>query len=156
MTKTKKTYEAEAKRLAAAIDIAIEAFEKHCPADFQPKHQAHFISTYKEWKVECLNPKPKFKKLASLKYQITAVFTYFQEATGPTVEFFWKRLAEEKLGYIRENQLAKILKRGRIKNQHEYHYVTDMLVVAEQVGLTNRQESEQLAEMLGEFENRKR
>jgi hypothetical protein len=152
--KTKRTYEAEATKLGLAIDIAIEAFRSECPPEFEKKDQEHFIRCYAEWKEQCLNPEPQFKNLASLKYSINDVFTYFQESAGPTIEYFWKRITEEGLDYKREDKLAKILKRGKIRGRIEYEYVTDIIVVAQQVGLCTEEQAKQLSEMLGEFEMR--
>ena len=121
--KKKRTYQDEALKLAQAIDIAIEAFKVECPKEFEKSHQEHFISCYTDWKEKCLNPEPQFKNLTSLKYSINDVFTYFQEGTGKTVEYFWKRIKEEGLEYERENKLEKILKRGIIKGRIEYDYV---------------------------------
>ncbi len=60
------------------------------------------------------------------------VFTYFQEANGDTVEYFWRRLKEENLDSKRVTKLELILKRARIKNQEEYDFVTDTIVPFEQ------------------------
>ena len=94
--------------------------------------------------------------MASLKYDIEAVFTYFQEAAGETVEYFWAKLNEAGLDYKRENKLEKILNRGKIKGDIEYNYVTDMLVVAEEVGLTTAVQNAQLNEILGVYESKKK
>ena len=154
--KKRRTYQEEATKLAAAIDIAIEAFKEECPSNFNKSQQEHFIATYTEWKERCLNPDPQFKNLTSLNYSINDVFTYFQEGTGNTVEYFWNKIQEEGLDYERENKLEKILKRGKIKGRIEYDYVTDMIVVAEQVGLTTPEESIKLGEMLGEYEAKRK
>jgi hypothetical protein len=150
----KRTYEEEANKLSKAIDFAIEAFEKECPVDFEPHHQEHFINTYKGWKKSVLNPEPQFKKLASLKYNIDDVFTYFQEGAGPTVEYFWKKVDEAGLDYKRENRMRKILDRGKIKGRTEFNYVIDMFVVAQQNGMITREEAERLNKMLKEFEEK--
>lgn len=149
-----RSYESEAKKLAAAIDIAIEAFQNECPSNFESHHQEHFINTYKGWKESCLNPEDKFKNLGSLKYTIQDVFTFFQEGSGPTVEYFWNKLEKAGLDFKRENKLGKILKRGKIKNRVEYDYVTDMLVVAQQKEMVTELEAQRLSEMLGKFENK--
>ncbi len=138
----------------AAIDIAIEAFQNECPANFTPHHQEHFINTYKRWKESCLNPEDKFRNLGSLKYTIQDVFTFFQEGSGPTVEYFWNKLEKAGLDFKRENKLGKILKRGKVKNRVEYDYVTDMLVVAQQKEIVTELEAQRLSEMLGKFENK--
>ena len=93
--------------------------------------------------------------MTSLKYDIESVFTYFQEGAGPTVEYFWNRIAEEKLDYTRENRLKKILDRGKIKGRVEFEYVIDMFVVAQQNGMITRDEALQLSDMLEKFEKRK-
>lgn len=154
--KKKSTYQEEVNKLAAAIDIAIAAFKVECPPDFEKSHQEHTISCYVNWKESCLNPEPQFRNLASLKYSINDVFTYFQDGTGKTVEYFWKKINEAKLDYERENKLEKVLNRGKIRGRIEYEYVTDMIVVAEQVGMTSKEETKKLSDMLGEYESRKK
>ncbi|NME71243.1 hypothetical protein [Flammeovirga aprica] len=152
--KKRRNYQTEAHKLAKAIDIAIEAFTEECPSDFNKKTQSHMISCYTDYKDQCLNPEVKYRNLASLKYIIEAVFTYFQEGTGNTIEYFWKRIHEENLEYVRENRLEKILTRGKIRGRIEFDYVTDMIVVAEQVGLTTKEDTTKLSIMLGEYEER--
>ena len=154
--KKKRTYQEEANKLATAIDIAIEAFTVECPPDFEKSHQEHTISCYANWKESCLNPEPQFRNLASLKYSINDVFTYFQEGTGKTVEYFWKKINDAKLDYKRENKLEKILNRGKIRGRVEYDYVTDMIVVAEQAGMTSKEETIKLSDMLREYESSKK
>lgn len=151
--KKRRTYQEEANKLAAAIDIAIEAFTLVCPPNVEKSQQEHFISCYSEWKERCLNPDPRFKNLTSLQYSINDVFTYFQEGTGQTVEYFWKKIDEVKLDYKRENKLEKILKRGKIRGRIEYEYVTDMIVVAEQIGMTNKNETIILGDLLAQYES---
>lgn len=150
--KKRKTYQEEANKLATAIDIAIEAFNAECPPDFEKSHQEHTISRYADWKEICLNPEPQFKNLAALKYVIHDVFAYFQEGTGKTVEYFWKKICEANLDYKRENKLEKILSRGKIRGRIEFEYVTDMILVAEQVGMTSKEETVKLSDMLREYE----
>ncbi|WP_397362024.1 hypothetical protein [Olleya sp. R77988] len=154
--KKKNTYQEEANKLAAAIDIAIKAFKVECPPDFEKSHQEHTISCYANWKENCLNPEPQFRNLTSLKYCIKDVFTYFQEGTGKTVEYFWEKIDEAELEYKRENKLKKILQRSKILNRNEYEYITDMIIVANQSGLTNKEETIKLSNMLGEYESRKK
>jgi hypothetical protein len=102
--------------------------------------------------VKALNPLPQYKNLASLKYDVEAVFTIFQEGAGEYVEYFWRRIKEEKLDYERENKVRKILDRGNIRGDNEYNYVTDILVPAQQSGFITQAEAKQLSDMLGRFE----
>jgi hypothetical protein len=148
-----RNYETEAIKLAKAIDIAIDAFVKYPPKDFTEEHIDHVVSVHNEWKNAVLNPEPKFKKIASLKYDIQNVFTYFQESSGETVEYFWRQIKNESLDYVREDKLRKIIERGK-KGQIEFDLVTDSLVAAEQDGQITKEQAGQLSRMIGEFEKR--
>ena len=152
--KNRKVYEIEAQKLAKAIDIAIEAFNKYIPENFEQKHLDHIINCYLEWKKEILNPEPKYRNLTSLKYKINDVFTLFQEDKGETVEYFWKRINESELDYKRVNKFGKIIKRGKIKGRIEYEYIIDMIVVAKQTKMINENEYKMLNEMLNEMINK--
>ena len=150
----KPDYDIEANRLAKAVDIAIESFSLYPPKNFTKENLNHFINVYSGWKNSILNPEPKFRKITSLKYHIQDVFTYFQEGSGDAVEHFWKELAVQNLGYVREDKLRKIINRGIIKGRIEYDLVTDSIVSAQQVGRITEQEANQLSEMLGQFETK--
>lgn len=152
----KRSYEEEAIKLSKAIDIAIEAFEKFPREIWSEQVLAHIISCYREWKENALNPEPKFRKIVSLNYIINDVFTIFQESNGNDVEYFWKQIREQNLNYIREDKLGKIIKRGKLKNRIEYEYAIDLIVAAKQEKLITESEAKKLAEMIGEFELRKR
>ena len=154
--KAKFDYNAEALRLAKAIDLAIEAFQKYSPQNWNTQQVMHFVKVYSEWKNSALNPAPQFKKAASLNYIIEDVFTYFQEGAGNNVEHFWAQITKENLGYIREDRLSKILSKNKLKNCVDYEYVIDVLVVAEQEGRIGEQQVKKLSEIIGEYENRKK
>ena len=152
---TRKNYEEEAIKLSKAIDIAIESFEKF-PREIWTKGElTHIISCYTEWKYWALNPEPKFRKIVSLNYIINDVFIIFQESSGKDVDYFWKQIEKQNLGYIREDKLGKIMKRGKINNLIEYEYAIDIIVVAEQEKRITVSEAEKLAKMIGVFEMRK-
>ena len=151
----KRIYLDEVQKLLKAIDISIDSYKTYPPKDWTPEIIKMVSSNLEKDKTRILEAEPKFRTLAYLKYDIEAIFTYFQEGTGETVEYFWRTLKESKLDYIRENKLEKILNHGKIRGRIEYEYVTDMIVVAEQVGLMNKTESKNLSEMLGEYEQKK-
>ncbi len=153
--KTKKSYQEEADKLLKAIDISIDAYRIHQPKDWTPDIVNMVTNSLEQNKKMILEAEPKFRNLASLKYDIETVFIYFQEGAGETVEYFWKNIKTSGLEYKRENKLEKILIRGN-KDRVEYEYVTDMILVAQQVGLTNKTETTKLNEMLGEFESKKK
>ncbi len=155
MTKIRKTYEEEAEKLSRAIDIAIESYKARPPYQWNNHHIEIVTSHLIQDRYHVLNPEPKFKSLASLKYAIETVFTYFQEGTGPTVEYFWNRINESGLDYERVNKLEKILIRGKIRGRIEYDYVTDILVVAQQTNMVTKDEAIRLSEFLNNFEKKK-
>lgn len=152
----KRDYSTEAIKLIKAIDIAIDAYNKFPPKEFSRDDLKQTISFYNFFKETVLNPNRQFKTLASLNYDIEAVFTYFQEATGNTVDYFWKRIDENNLDYIRQDKLRKILDRGKIRGRIEYEYITDIIVVANQEGRTTEEETKKLAKMLSDFEKVRR
>lgn len=154
--KKKRNYQREVESLCKAIDIAIDSYKTYPPTNWTPDIVQMVTANLEEDKSRILGAEPKLKTLASLKYDIEAVFTYFQEGAGETVEYFWKKIDEAELDYKRENKLEKVLKRGKIRGRIEYEYVTDMLVIAEQSGMTSKEETIKLSGMLGEYESRKK
>ena len=154
MAKKRRTYQEEVEKLCRAIDISIDSYKSYPPKDWTPEIVNMVTSNLEKDKLSRIEVEPKFRTLASLKYDVEAVFTYFQEATGKTVEYFWKKIGEADLDYKRENKLEKILNRGKIKGRIEFEYVTDMILVAEQLGMTSKEETIKLSIMLGEYEAR--
>ena len=150
----KGRYQEEAEKLAQAIDIAIDSFVNYPPQDFLPEHVDLAVSHLKESKDSALLPLPEYKNLKSLSYLKTDVLTFFQEASGPTVEEFWKKIKEVDLPFERVNLLEKTLKKKRIKDYHEYNYVIDTLVPFQQDGLITCEQAEKLNGMIAEFEER--
>ena len=152
----KRTYNEESKKLLTVIDIAIESFKKYLPEGMNKSQINRIVCIHEEWRNEIINASPESKNLKSLKYRIEDIFTYFQDSTGHTVAYFWKRLKEENLDYKYENKLKRILKQSKIKNIHDYNHVTDMIVVSQQLGLISSEDSKILNQLIGEFESRKK
>lgn len=152
--KPRKNYEEEAQKLSQAIDIAIESYKTVPPKLWNSSHVELFTNHLIQQKQNVLFPEPRYKSLASLKYSIEDVFTYFQESSGETVEYFWEKIIASNLDYQRVNKLEKILKRGKIKGRLEYEYVKDIILVAQQTGMISQEESKQLSEMLEKYESK--
>jgi hypothetical protein len=138
--------------LFKAIDLAIYSFNKFPPIQLGDD----FVDFYKGLKNKILNHEKKFKNMTSHKYNIEAVFTYFQECSGPDVEEFWKQIKEAGLPYKRENKMVKILKRKKIKNDIEYDFVTDVIVPYQQEGMITEEEEILLKKYLGDFEMKRK
>lgn len=152
--KPRRNYTTEVIRLSKAIDIAVEAFRKHPPKDFLDWHTEHFIKCYLEWREMALNPEPQYKSLASLKYIIQDVFTAFNETSGLAVEYFWKKVEEQQLGYERIDMLMKIFERGKIRGRIEYEFATDIIVVYQQEGRITAEQASHLGAMIEIYEIR--
>ncbi|SHF84063.1 hypothetical protein SAMN05444377_12323 [Flavobacterium fontis] len=148
---TKRNYEDEAIKLSKVIDIAIESMRKFPSESWSKETLDHVVNCYKEYKEYAINPEPKFKKIASLKYLIEDVFTRFQESSGKDVEYFWQELKKQNLYYSRKDKLDKIIKSGKIKSRIEFEYVTDIIVLAEQEGRITKDEAMLLGNMLDNF-----
>ncbi|WP_300659931.1 hypothetical protein [Fluviicola sp.] len=152
----KKSYPNEVEKLLKAIDLSIEAYKKYPPKDWTPDIVKTVTAHLEDHKNRILNAEEKFKILKSLKYDIDAVFTFFQEGAGEAVAYFWKRIEEEGLDYERVNKLEKILKRGKIKGIVEYDYVIDIILVAEQKQWITVEELKKLNQMIGEYESKRK
>jgi hypothetical protein len=152
----RKNYQQEAEKLAKAIKVAIETFEKFKSFGLTDLQFKQLVEGYTNYERMVLNPEPQYRRLQSLQFLIEAVFTTFQEGKGEAIEYFWQRLKEERLDYTRENKLEIILNRGRIKGRIEYEYVIDMLIVAQQENLISAQQALRLNEIIGIYENKNR
>jgi len=148
----KLSYEEQVKQLIAAIDIAIKAFQLYPPKIWDDAAIQHVVNVYVSFKNDAQNPLPKFKNKQSLNYTINDVFTYFQEASGGTVDYFWQEIKLAGLDFKRENKLGKILKRKKIKNRIEYDFIIDVLVPYQQEGLISGDEVELLNKLLADYE----
>lgn len=153
---TKFDYESEANRLAQAIDIAIQTFKMYPPKGFDEKQLTHVVNVYEKYKTEVLSPEKRFRNKSGLNQSTNEVFTYFQEGHGNTVNVFWDKINESKLGFKRENRLAKILKRKKIKDHIEYDFVIDTLVPYQQEGLVSIEEVELLNKLIYDYETKRR
>ena len=151
--------------LIKAIDLANEALLKYPNGKEKQEFVYDGISyTVLEWTIKWLNEvkkrrlneEKKYETLQSLKYSIEDVFTYFQEAAGPDVDEFWRRIKEANLPYERENKLEKIMTRGRIRNDIEYDYVIDTIVPFQQEGILSNEDVKKLNEMIEKFERKRR
>lgn len=140
--------------LVKAIDIAILAFREHPPKIFDEHSYKLMLDYYCSAKEDVLIREKKFRNLTSLKYDIADVFTYFQESSGETVNFFWDNIKKENLPFKRENKMKKILKRRRINNNQEYDFVIDVMIPYLQEGLINDNDIIVLNKLISEFENK--
>ena len=150
-----KNYTEQAQNLIKAIDIAIDALRKHPPNNFQPEHIEHTINCYLDWRDGIINAESKYKNIRSLKYDIENVFTFFQESSGKTVDYFWQEIKKNELPYKRENRLTKILKRGKIRSQIEYDFILDVLIPYQQERIIEKSDFERIKVLLAEYEKRR-
>lgn len=146
-------YEEQADKLAKTIDIAEQVIRES--KDFNADVARPMLDFGTQVKHMALNPEPQFKKLVSLKYLESDFFIFWNESSGPDVDKFWDRVFEAKLGYVRKDAIQDALKRKKIKNIHEFDFITDNIVVYEQTGRLNQEQVIELNKYIGEFERRK-
>ncbi|MCD9014603.1 hypothetical protein [Parachryseolinea silvisoli] len=148
-------YEAEVQALIRMAEIAIDAFKKFPHKDWPDKDVKQFIHVYTEEREGLLNRPLQYRNLKSLCYTRQDMLIYFQEGAGEAVNYFWEQVKLENLGIKRENKMAKILKRGRIKDQIEYDFVIDVLVPYQQEGLITESGVVKINEMIAAFEKKR-
>jgi hypothetical protein len=152
----KFSYEEQTIQLTAAIDIAINAFELFPPPNWDENNIQRAINTYMSLKNSLIDPEPRYKNTKSLSYLENDVFTYFQEGSGKTVDFFWAQIKSSGLHYRRENKLARVIKRGKIRNQLEYEFIIDVLVPYQQEGIIGPDETSLLNKFIAAYEEKHR
>jgi len=144
-------YEEQAAKLSKAVDIAERIIKES--ATFDADLTKRMLDFGTQIKHSALNPDPQFKKLASLKYLESDFFIFWNESTGPDVDKFWGRVFESKLGYVRKDAIQDVLKRKKIKDVHEFDFITDNLVVLQQSGRLSQEQVVELNKYIGEFES---
>lgn len=152
MSSKKQTYQERAGRLAKIIDIA-ETVVKSSDS-LSEDMRSHMLQWGQQIRNMALNPEPQFKRVASIKYLENDFLTYWNEASGPDVERFWSTVGNSGIDFERKDILKAILKKRLIKDIHEYDYVVDSILVAEQLGKINAEQVVELNKFLGEFELR--
>lgn len=152
MTTKKSIYEERANEFVKAIDIAEQVVSQSSTLAANIKEQLLFFSAHT--KKLALNPEPQFRKIASLKYLEHDFLIYWNETTGPDRDKFWQLISSAGLQYKKKDGIQDVLRRNKIKSIHEYDYVIDNILVAEQTGSINTEQVIQLNTLIAEFEAR--
>jgi hypothetical protein len=152
--KVRRTYEQEREKLLKAINIALDAFKK-CNAGLSQEQIEILIKGYSDWRAMAEHHEPQFRRVVSMDYLKDDVLTYFQEASGEAVEYFWKEIKAAGIDYQREeNRIQRILEEGRFRSRTDYEYIKDMLVVAQQENKISSEQALELGQLLHRYENR--
>jgi len=138
--------------LIAAIDVANESFRKHPPKGWSDDTLLNAVNFQESWKQGVIASKNK----THIKEYSAMLFTYFQEGGGEAVEYFWSKLKEQNLPFKRENKMAKILKRKKIKDRGEYDFVIDTMIPYLQEGFITDDDVKALNIMIGKYEDKKK
>ncbi len=152
MTTKKSIYEERANELVKAIDIAEQVVSESSTLPASIKEPLLFFSS--NTRKLALNPEPQFRKVASLKYLEHDFLIYWNETAGPDSDKFWQLIASAGLQFKKKDAIQDALRRNKIKNIHEYDYVIDNIVVAQQTGSINTEQVIQLNTLIAEFEAR--
>lgn len=152
MDKKRMTYQERAERLSKAVDIAIEIINES--DRFGNDFKTPMINLCAQIKQMALNPEPQFIKVASIKYLENDFLTYWNESADREVDKFWNELHKNGIDFEKKDTIQTVLKRGKIKDIHEFDNIVDNIVVAEQIGRINKEQAIELSNMIGDFENR--
>ena len=147
--KPRQTYEQRAEQFAKVCDIGILVLNE---AEISPDEKRRMIGMCSSDKEMALHPLPIYKRIGSLKCLEAEHFWYWNEHNGRHINEFWRQVKEAGLDYERKDIFKKIFKRGRISNMHEYDYVIDEILVAEQKGRISLEEAERLNKYLSNYE----
>ncbi|MBK7946576.1 MAG: hypothetical protein IPJ85_15325 [Flavobacteriales bacterium] len=150
--KKRQTYDERANQFVRAVDIIQTVVM--ASMEFQDAHKAVMKQGFEEMKRMSLNPEPQFRRIASLRYLEEHVLGGWSDATGPDADRVWAEIQKQGLPYHRKDVLAVVLKRKRIKDQHEFDYVTDNIVIAEQENRITKEQAVALDAMLMKFQGR--
>jgi hypothetical protein len=151
----KQSYDDLSTLVARVIDLAVEAVTKFPPNGFAAADVEHFIRVYNQHKHETLNPLPQFRKVASANQTMKDILIFFQESNGQAVNYFWEQISQAAIPIKRENKMAKILKRKRIKDRAEFDFLIDVLVPYQQGGMLTEEDVKKVNQMISEFERKK-
>ena len=152
MDKKRMTYQDRAERLSKAVDIAVKIVSES--ERFGDDFKTLMINFCNQVKQMALNPEPQFKKVASIKYLENDFLTYWNESPDKEVDRFWIELHKNGIDFEKKDTIQTVLKRGKIKDIHEFDNIIDNIVVAEQIGRINQEQVIKLNKMIGDFENR--
>lgn len=144
------TYEERAELFAQAADIVQRVVANS--TQFPDSTKTAIEQGAAELKRMALEPQPQFRRIASLRYLEEALLTVWNETTGPDTDLVWAEMRKLELPYERKDVLAVVLKRKRIKDEHEFDYVTDNIVIAEQEGRITKEQAVELDAMLMKFQ----
>ncbi len=146
------TYQDRAERLSKAVDIAVKIVSES--ERFGDDFKTPMINFCNQVKQMALNPEPQFKKVASIKYLENDFLTYWNESADKEVDRFWIELHKNGIDFEKKDTIQTVLKRGKIKDIHEFDNIIDNIVVAEQIGRINQEQVIKLNKIIGDFENR--
>lgn len=144
------TYEERAELFAQAADIVQRVVANS--TQFPDSTKTAIEQGAAELKRMALEPQPQFRRIASLRYLEEALLTVWNETTGPDTDLVWAEMRKLELPYERKDVLAVVLKRKRIKDEHEFDYVTDNIVIAIQEGRITKEQAVELDAMLMKFQ----
>jgi hypothetical protein len=84
----------------------------------------------------------------------TAFFTQWNEGLPAETREFWKAVEHAALPYVRRDLLAEIINRGRIPSREHYEFAVDIIGGAQDEGLLDADQVEQLGRWISAYERR--
>ena len=148
-------YKTELDRFCKMCDVAFDAYKRFKPEGFSDEDVDSMIIMLKSIRDDTVNAGKPYRTIKNVQIGVNMILTYFQEASGETVAFFWKEIKRLGLGYKRKNMLVKILRRSHIKDDIEYDFVKDVIMSYLDEGLITDMEFKKLNDMIFTFEQKK-
>lgn len=141
---------ARADTFLGALEIALQVRQTHA----QPVYRHMSLERFSV-QVEHI-ASGSVRTLAQLRYLEENFLVFWNEGTDSETRPFWEQVQAQGLPYQRVDHLSKILTRGRIASRTEYEYAVDVIVLAQQDGSLTHTDAVRLAQMIGDYERKRR
>jgi hypothetical protein len=94
------------------------------------------------------------RTMTGLRYLEAAFFTQWNEGPPAETRGFWRAVQQAALPYARRDLLAEIFSRGRIPSREHYEFAVDVIGGAQDEGLLDADQVEQLDRWISAYERR--
>jgi hypothetical protein len=134
-----------------ALNIAQAVIKDYLPQDAMKDQLIEFYTRLKQM---ANHPERGFKNVKSLSYLESAFFEYWNSNIGFHIDKFWEKISASGLQFQRQDIFKKIWQRKRIANIHEYDFVIDNMVMAQQENKITQEQADLLNVYIAAFEKR--
>jgi hypothetical protein len=134
----------------AAHEIALAIISKRSPVSDWGNMTSRAIMLFN---VESLR-RGHVRTMTGLRFMESAFFTEWNEAPPAETNPFWRAVQHAALPYARRDLLAEIFSRRRIASREHYEFAVDVIGAAQDEGLLDSDQVEQLGRWIAGYEER--